>query len=107
MNYYQRALELKDEIISHRRYFHKNAEVGLYMPKAQAYVMEKLSEYGLEPKRIRFVHPFVDKEPNIVLIEALKGGNSRVKIEPPLIVYEKPGVYSEEIYRIYGYEKEE
>lgn len=72
-----------------------------------AEIMHLMVEYGLEPKRIRFVHPFVDKEPNIVLIEALKGGNSRVKIEPPLIVYEKPGVYSEEIYRIYGYEKEE
>lgn len=71
-----------------------------------AEIMHLMVEYGLEPKRIRFVHPFVNKEPNIVLIEALKGGNSRVKIEPPLIVYEKPGVYSEEIYRIYGYEKE-
>lgn len=50
MNYYERALELKDEIIANRRYLHTNAEVGLNMPKAQAYVMEKLKEYGLEPK---------------------------------------------------------
>lgn len=50
MNYYERAQELKDETISNRRYFHTNAEVGLNMPKAQAYVMEKLKEYGLEPK---------------------------------------------------------
>lgn len=51
MNYYERALELKDETIANRRYFHTNAEVGLDMPKAQAYVMEKLTEYGLEPKK--------------------------------------------------------
>ena len=50
MNYYERALELKDETIANRRYFHTNAEVGLEMPKAQAYVMDKLKEYGLEPK---------------------------------------------------------
>ncbi len=50
MNYYERALELKDETIADRRYFHTNAEVGLNMPKAQAYVMEKLREYGLEPR---------------------------------------------------------
>lgn len=50
MNYYERAQELKDETIENRRYFHTNAEVGLNMPKAQAYVMEKLKEYGLEPK---------------------------------------------------------
>ena len=50
MNYYERALELKDEIIENRRYFHTNAEVGVHMPKATAYVMEKLAEYGIEPK---------------------------------------------------------
>lgn len=50
MNYYERALELRDEIVANRRYFHTNAEVGLNMPKAQAYVMQKLTEYGLEPK---------------------------------------------------------
>lgn len=50
MNYYERAKELKEETIENRRYFHENAEVGLDMPKAKAYVMEKLREYGLEPK---------------------------------------------------------
>ena len=50
MNYYERAKELKEETIENRRYFHENAEVGLDMPKAKAYVMEKLIEYGLEPK---------------------------------------------------------
>lgn len=49
MNYYERALELKDETIQNRRYLHTNAEVGLDLPKAKAYVMEKLKEYGLEP----------------------------------------------------------
>ncbi len=50
MNYYERALELREEIIAHRRYFHTNAEVGLNMPKAKAYVKDKLKEYGLEPE---------------------------------------------------------
>ena len=50
MNYYERALELREEIVANRRYFHTNAEVGLDMPKAKAYVMQKLTEYGLEPK---------------------------------------------------------
>ena len=50
MNYYERALELKDETIANRRHIHKNAETGLDLPKTKAYVMEKLAEYGLEPK---------------------------------------------------------
>ena len=49
MNFYERALELKDELVANRRYLHTNAEVGLHMPIAKAYVMEKLKEYGIEP----------------------------------------------------------
>ncbi len=50
MNLYERALELKEETVRHRRWFHQTAEVGLEMPKAQAYVMEQLREIGLDPK---------------------------------------------------------
>ena len=49
MDFYKRALELREETISHRRWLHSNAEVGLHMPKGQAYVMEQLRGYGLEP----------------------------------------------------------
>jgi amidohydrolase len=50
MDYYKRALELKEETIAHRRYLHTHAEVGLDLPMAKRYVMEKLAEYGLQPK---------------------------------------------------------
>ena len=51
MNYYQRALALKEETVAHRRYLHTNAEVGLDMPKARAYVMEQLRLAGLQPRQ--------------------------------------------------------
>ena len=51
MDYYKRALELNDETIKNRRYFHINAEAGLHMPMACVYVMDKLTEYGLVPSR--------------------------------------------------------
>ena len=50
MEYYKRALELQNETVVNRRWFHTNAEAGLHMPKAQAYVMERLTEYGLTPQ---------------------------------------------------------
>lgn len=50
MDFYNRALELKDETIQNRRNIHKNAEVGLETPKTKAFVIEKLKEYGLEPE---------------------------------------------------------
>lgn len=64
-------------------------------------IMEKMRKYGLEPKRMRLVYPYVDKEPNMVLVEGRKGGNPRMAVEPPLIVYEKDGSYTEELLRIY------
>ena len=50
MNYYERALALKEETVAHRRFFHVNAEVGLNMPKGQAYVLEELKKLGIDAK---------------------------------------------------------
>ncbi len=61
-----------------------------------------LSQYKLEAKRMRLVHPYVDKEPNMVLIESVKGGGSNLKIEAPLIVYKESGSYTNEILELYG-----
>ena len=52
---------------------------------------------------MQFVHPFVDREPNMVLIEAIRDARSMIKIEKPLVVYKAPGVYMPEIREIYGY----
>ena len=49
MDFYVRALELKDEAIRHRRYLHKNAEVGLELPKTAAYVKDILQQYRITP----------------------------------------------------------
>ena len=65
-------------------------------------ILSKMTAAGIEPKRMRLVHPFVDKEPNMVLLEGLRGGNPRMKVEPPLISYERDGTYTEEMLRIYG-----
>ena len=50
MNYYERALQLQAETIAHRRWFHANAEVGLHMPRGQAYVLEELKKLGIEAR---------------------------------------------------------
>ena len=66
-------------------------------------ILVLLRQYRLEPKRMKLVYPFVDKEPNMVLIEANRGGKPRMTVEKPLVVYKEPGVYTDEIYEIYGY----
>ncbi len=61
-----------------------------------------MKQYKLEPKRMRLVYPYKDREPNMVLIEGVRGGGPQLTVEAPLIVYEAPGVYTQEIYDLYG-----
>ena len=75
----------------------------VHRPFRLAEIMTMLVKYKLEPKRMQLVYPYIDKEPNMVLIEAVRGGRSRMTVEKPLIVYQAPGVYMSEIYDIYGY----
>lgn len=75
----------------------------VHRPFRLAEIFSRMVEYKIEPKRMQLVYPYVDKEPNMVLIEGLRGGKSRLAVEKPLIVYKEPGVYSDEIYDIYGY----
>lgn len=75
----------------------------VHRPFRLAEIIVLLREYKLEPKRMQLVYPFVDKEPNMVLIEANRGGRPRMTVEKPLIVYKEAGVYMPEIYEIYGY----
>ena len=75
----------------------------VHRPHRLVEIIAVLKEWRLEPKRMKMVHPFVDKEANMVLIEAVRGGKSMIKVEAPIVVYKEPGVYTDEIYTIYGY----
>ena len=75
----------------------------VHRPHRLVEIITALKSYGLEPKRMKMVHPYVDREANMVLIEAVRGGRSMIKVEAPVIVYKEPGVYTDEIYTIYGY----
>lgn len=75
----------------------------VHRPHRLIEIVTALTSYKLEPKRMKLVHPYVEKEANMVLIEAVRGGKSMIKVEAPIIVYKEPGVYTDEIYDIYGY----
>ena len=75
----------------------------VHRPHRLIEILETMTTYKLEPKRMKFVHPFRDKEANMVLIESVRGGGAFLKLEAPIVVYKEPGVYTDEIYDIYGY----
>lgn len=75
----------------------------VHRPHRLIEILGTMKRYKLEPKRMKLVHPFKDKDANMVLIEAVRGGGAWMKVEAPVIVYKEPGVYTDEIYSIYGY----
>lgn len=79
----------------------------VHRPFRLAEIMDGMRKYGIEPKRMQFVYPYIDKEPNMVLIEGMRGANARMRVEPPLIVYEKDGSYTKELLKCYGIEGKE
>lgn len=73
----------------------------VHRPFRLAEILCCMVAHRLEPKRMRLVYPYVDKEPNMVLIEGVRGGNARITVEKPLIVYKKENVYTDEVKELY------
>ena len=73
----------------------------VHRPQRLDEIFGVIKKYGMEPKRIRLVYPFNDKDANMVLIESVKGAKPMLKVEKPLVIYEKQGVYTKEVHDLY------
>lgn len=76
----------------------------IYHPNRISELIEKLRGKNLEPKRLRFVHSNTSSESKIILLEAVKGGRTGLKVEKPFYVYKEAGSYSDEMHAIYNSE---
>ncbi|MBZ4665039.1 tRNA1(Val) (adenine(37)-N6)-methyltransferase [Mahella sp.] len=91
-----------------------NAASALLKNKGRFYMIHRparladaicgMRKAGIEPKRLRMVQPFADKKPVMFLIEGIKGAQPHMDIMPALIIYGAEGMYTDEIYGIYGME---
>ncbi len=68
-------------------------------------IFNAMRAHRIAPKRLRFIHPAMGTEPNLVLIEGAKNGKSGIRVMPPLFVRDENGVYTKEINRIYHIEE--
>ncbi len=68
-------------------------------------LIETMRKYKLEVKKMRFVYSNIEKQSNLVLIKAVKGAGTFLKIEKPLIIYNLDGTYTDEIINIYKKDK--
>jgi tRNA1Val (adenine37-N6)-methyltransferase len=88
---------LANFVAAAKRYAVNGAKAAFVFDASRsAELLRCLAAHSLEPKRIRFVHPRSDAPASTILVEARKGGGIEVAIEPPLILYDRPGVYSDE-----------
>jgi tRNA1Val (adenine37-N6)-methyltransferase len=93
----ERAATLADFVAAAKRFAANGAKAAFVFDASRsAELLRCLAGHSLEPKRIRFVHPRADAPAATILVEARKDGGIEVAIEPPLMLYDRPGVYSDE-----------
>ncbi|HEY2525819.1 MAG TPA: methyltransferase [Candidatus Binataceae bacterium] len=87
---------LEDFVGAAARYARHGGRAAFVFAAARsAELVSALRARRLEPKRIRFVHPYAAASASTVLVEARRGGGVEVEVEPPLVMYDAPGVYSD------------
>lgn len=69
----------------------------IHRPQRLVQIFSICNKYALEPKKVKMVHPAADKDANMVLIEAVRGGNPQLTVQPPLIVYNEDGTYTDDL----------
>lgn len=75
----------------------------VYRPNRLSKLIETFHRCGISLKRMKAVHPFREREANMILVEGVKGGGDFLHVEAPLIVFKRPGEYGDEMKEIYGY----
>ncbi len=91
------AATLADFVAAARRYARVGGRVAfVFAARRSAELISTMRSNQLEPKRIRFVHPRIAMSATVMLVEARVGGGIEVAIEPPLVLYERPGIYTGE-----------
>jgi tRNA1(Val) A37 N6-methylase TrmN6 len=93
---------LEEVIASSSKLVRAGGKVAMvHRPSRLVDIMTLMRQYRLEPKRIRFVHPRLGEEANMVLVEAIKDGKPEVRLLPPVIAFKNETEYSDELMQIF------
>ncbi len=65
-------------------------------------ILDIMKRNNIEPKRIRFIYPKIDKESNLFMIDGKKNGSVGLKILPPLYIHNSDGSYTNEVLKMFG-----
>ena len=97
------AANLEDFIKVSSKLLKNNGNIYMvHRPERLSDLFYLLKKYNLEPKKLRMVQSYIDSKPKLVLVKATKNAKSFLSVEEPLIIYNKDGSYTDEIFKIYG-----
>lgn len=98
------ACTLKDVLVASQAVLREGGYFYMvHKPQRLADIIYEMRSVGIEPKTLKTVQKHITSDPSMILIEGRKGAGAEIKIEPPLIIYDENGKYTEEMYTIYGY----
>lgn len=94
---------LEDVIASASQLLKQQGRLAMvHKPSRLVDIMCLMRKYGIEPKRIRFIHKKSGSEPSLVLADGAYKGGKELRVLPPLYLYNGDGSETEELRRIYG-----
>lgn len=93
-----------ENIVAMANYLLKNGGTFamVHRPDRLIEIINLMQKYNIEPKKIRFIYPKVNKDANMILIEGSKNGKCGLKVEKALIVHDRNGNYVDEIKKMFG-----
>lgn len=106
----QRAVARHEIRITLREFVHTAAALArtggkfaaVYPAERSTDILYEMRSRNLEPKRLRMVHSKEGEPARLILLEGVKNGRPGVKIEPPLFIYRKAGVYTDELAQMFA-----
>ena len=90
-----------DAFVGAASYALKFGKKASFIIKADRFmdILLALKSVNMEPKRVQFIHPRIDRPPNLMLIEAIKNGKPDINWMPPLLIYNEDETYSAQYLR--------
>jgi len=99
---YESLLDLKSLFaISASLLYTKGRLYFIYPSKRLTEVISTARAYGIEPRRVRLIHPRANDSANLFLIECMKGGGAELRVDAPLYIYDN-GKYTDEVASYYA-----
>lgn len=97
------ACTLEEVLAASTRLLRSGGRLAIvHRPNRLPELLTGCAAHHLAPRRLRLVYPNSHSAADLVLLEAVKGAQSDLHIQAPLIIYDASGQYSPEVAHYFG-----